>query len=240
MAQVKMTWIFLNIYLAVNFIRRNGVQELWIHGSEERMETALEKESFLPPCAALGVPFGDSMASIFGSDRMTPEFHPPSYTGQMSGVEIIAGKVLADGAAAVGKQVAADRREMQQAVIAAAKESEHMTAAGDALAKRAAMNQVVKTGIVQTLYRPIARMLRISSEYFENGFHEDIAGKLADVPESERIAPKPNVAAPAMEGLALNLEEPDLKEMYRASWSVRRTDVLRLVPTRRSSMPSAS
>lgn len=132
----------------------------------------------------------------------------------MSGMEIVAGKVLADGVAAVGKQSAADRREVLQAVISAAQESEHMTAAGDALAKRAAMNQVVKTGIVQAIYRPIAQMLRISSEYFENGFQEDIAEKLAVVPENERIAPKPNVAAPAMEGLALNLEEPDLKEMY--------------------------
>lgn len=144
----------------------------------------------------------------------------------MSGAEIIAGKVLADGAAAIGKQVAADRRELRQSVVSAAKESEHMTAAGDELAKRAAMNQVIKTGIVQTLYRPIARMLRISSEYFESGFPEDIAEKLVDVPESERIAPRPNVAAPVMEGLALNLEEPDLKEMYLnllASASDRRT-----------------
>lgn len=191
------------------------------------METALEKDRSLPPGAARFNQVIRCYGPRFGSWDPAP-FHPPSYTGQMSGVEIIAGKVLADSAAAVGKQVAADRREMQQAVIAAAQESEHMTAAGDALAKRAAMNQVVKTGIVQTLYRPIVRMLRISSEYFDNGFHEDITGKLADVPENDRMAPKPNVAAPAMEGLALNLEEPDLKEMYLnllVSASDRRTAV---------------
>lgn len=66
------------------------------------------------------------------------------------------------------------------------------------------------------LFAPLARMFRIRQDYFEADFAKDFAEKVADVPEENLQAPKPSIAAPAMEGLGYALEEPELKDLYLA------------------------
>lgn len=56
---------------------------------------------------------------------------------------------------------------------------------------------------------------RLSSwEYFNTQFSDDMAERLADVPEEEIVSPRSSVAGPAMLGLGFALEEPQLKAMY--------------------------
>lgn len=64
------------------------------------------------------------------------------------------------------------------------------------------------------MYKPIAKMLGVADDYFKTDFASDMSEKLADVPEEHLTAPKPSLAAPAMQQLGYSLDEPDLKEMY--------------------------
>ncbi|NMO91811.1 DUF4393 domain-containing protein [Actinomycetospora sp. TBRC 11914] len=93
-----------------------------------------------------------------------------------------------------------------------AKETPGLRKAAELRGQRAAVRQKM---ILQVL-RPIARLVGVSREYFEeNGeFAQDIEEKLAGVAEDDLISPAPTLAAPALQGLGFSLDEPTLKEMY--------------------------
>lgn len=134
----------------------------------------------------------------------------------MTGGEIAAGAIAGKIVNAAGADARAHRKLERQALLESAKENPRFAKAVDNYAKRVALKEAAKTAAVTKLFQPIASLLGISKVYFENDFGEDMAEKLEAVPEENRVAPKPSLAAPAMQGLAFSLDEPDLKEMYLA------------------------
>lgn len=72
----------------------------------------------------------------------------------------------------------------------------------------------VKQKILLQVYRPLARLMGVSKDYFENDFNVEIAQKTAWIPDEELITPLASIAIPAMQGLSYSLGEPNLKEMY--------------------------
>lgn len=85
-----------------------------------------------------------------------------------------------------------------------------MKSAAEKYARRAA----VKQAVLLKLYQPLARLLGVAREYFDDEFARDMAEKTAHIPEERLVTPRPSVALPAMQGLSYSLDEPDLKEMY--------------------------
>lgn len=61
---------------------------------------------------------------------------------------------------------------------------------------------------------PAIKLSGLAEKYFEKDFYTDVAGKLKDVDEDDMQPPKPSVAVPAMQGLALSFDEPSLKDAY--------------------------
>ncbi|HRH80326.1 MAG TPA: DUF4393 domain-containing protein [Thiobacillaceae bacterium] len=51
-------------------------------------------------------------------------------------------------------------------------------------------------------------------KYFTDQFEVDLKKKLSDVPEENVIEPKPYLAGPALQGLSLTYDEPELRDMY--------------------------
>ena len=124
----------------------------------------------------------------------------------MTGGEIVPVAKLA--ASAVTKAV--DDKDDKTALQELAAESPNMKAAAESYARRVAIKQAV----LLRVYQPLALFLGVSRDYFDTEFHEDMAKKLAEIPEEYLATPSPSVAIPAMQGLSYSLEEPNLKEMY--------------------------
>ena len=124
----------------------------------------------------------------------------------MTGGEIVPVAKLA--ASAVTKAV--DDKDDKTALQELAAESPNMKAAAESYARRVAIKQAV----LLRVYQPLAHFLGVSRDYFDTEFHEDMAKKLAEIPEEYLATPSPSVAIPAMQGLSYSLEEPNLKEMY--------------------------
>lgn len=101
---------------------------------------------------------------------------------------------------------AADKAVLQQLAV----DSPNMKAAAESYARRVA----IKEALLLRVYQPIAKYLGVSRDYFDTQFHEDLAEKVADIPEEHLTTPSPSVAIPAMQGLSYSIEEPDLKAMY--------------------------
>ncbi|WP_167762101.1 DUF4393 domain-containing protein [Blastococcus sp. CT_GayMR20] len=125
----------------------------------------------------------------------------------MTGGEIV--PVAAQAAASVAKK-AVDDKDDKSALQGLATESPNMKAAAESYARRVAIKQAV----LLKVYQPLARFLGLSREYFDTGFHEDMAKKVTGIPDEHLVTPSPSVAIPAMQGLGYSFEEPDLKEMY--------------------------
>jgi hypothetical protein len=124
----------------------------------------------------------------------------------MTGGEIIpVAKVVVSAA-----KKAVDDKDDRSALQELAADSPNMRAAAESYARRAA----IKQGFLLKLYQPLARFLGVSRNYFDTQFHEDMAERLAAVPEEHLFTPSPSVAIPAMYGLSYSVEEPNLKEMY--------------------------
>ena len=124
----------------------------------------------------------------------------------MTGGEIV--PVAKVAASAVTKAV--DDKDDKTALQELAAESPNMKAAAESYARRVAIKQAV----LLRVYQPLAHFLGVSRDYFDTEFHEDMAKKLAEIPEEYLATPSPSVAIPAMQGLSYSLEEPNLKEMY--------------------------
>lgn len=128
----------------------------------------------------------------------------------MTGGEIAAVAIAGQVAKKVGEQVVEQSASVGKELLTAARDEPEFRQAAKSYAKRVAVKQALLT----KLYEPIARMLGVAHVYFEGDFEKDMAEKLAKVPEERIVAPKPSIAAPAMQQLRFSLEEPDLKEMY--------------------------
>lgn len=129
----------------------------------------------------------------------------------------MSGEILGAAGALTGKIVSDTVKEIRQAdaavrqeLVSEAKKTPAFKQAANTRAKRIA----VKEALFLQLFRPIRGLIGLSAEYFENNFDEDMRERIEAIPESRRVAPKPIIAAPAMQGLAFSLGEPDLKELY--------------------------
>lgn len=100
--------------------------------------------------------------------------------------------------------------DVKKELLEISKESPAMKSAAEKYARRVAVKQT----ILLKLYQPLARLLGVAREYFDDEFAGEMAEKTAHIPEERLVPPLPSVALPAMQGLSYSLDEPDLKEMY--------------------------
>lgn len=128
----------------------------------------------------------------------------------MTGGEVAAAAMVGKVVTHAGKEIAEESKSIRKELLEHAKQTPEFEKAARSYAARVAIRQELLT----SMYKPIAKMLGIANDYFENDFEKDMAEKLADVPEEDIMAPKPSLAAPAMQQLGFSLDEPDLKEMY--------------------------
>lgn len=122
------------------------------------------------------------------------------------------GEFLAIGgaaASAAGKALGEDEGTKDQ-LRRLAESAPQMQLAANAFAARVA----VKQQIILRLWQPLARLVGVRKEYFQDQFSQDLAGRTAGIADENIKAPPASIAVPAMEGLGLSLDEPDLKEMY--------------------------
>lgn len=135
-----------------------------------------------------------------------PTVRTARYDHSMTGIE---------GAAATGivtrivdKALAGDP-EAEAALLKAAQVDPLWQRAGKEKARRVLMQQEAKTAF----FRPLAELLRLPS-YTEDDLIDDLADKMANVPEDNFIRPRLTVAAPAIHNLILSADEAELKDMY--------------------------
>src|SRR5687768_10560805 len=114
----------------------------------------------------------------------------------MVGPEYAAGMEIEKGAAKVASDALGEDPSIQTAIEIGATKSAGLARAAELRGRRAAVRQA----IILQLWRPLARMVGVSKDYFEgDGFASDMADRLSDVPEDQLIAPPNSVAFPAMQ-----------------------------------------
>jgi hypothetical protein len=123
---------------------------------------------------------------------------------------MITGEGIAAGAAMAAKNALGEDAVTRAALVEASKDTSGFARAAELRGRKMAAREQA----VLNLFRPLYRLLGVSRDYFDGEFSEDLARKLADVPEQALVAPRTPVVMPAMQGLAWSLDEPDLKEMY--------------------------
>jgi Abortive infection alpha len=125
----------------------------------------------------------------------------------MSGGEIVAvGKAVE----AIGKKALAEDDKTKEMLLRVAEDTPEIKAAARSMAARTAVKERVKL----LLWKPFARMVGVSQEYFEDTFPDEIAAKVADIPDENLVTPAVSVAVPALQGLSYTFDEANLKEMY--------------------------
>lgn len=115
--------------------------------------------------------------------------------------------------AAVSKSVAKATEEdskEKDLLLKAAQESGYLDPAARSLAKRMAVKQQVRLKI----WQPLGRLVGIQKEYFNDHFGDEMAARMADVPEDQVVTPRTSIAGPTIQGISYTVEEPELKEMY--------------------------
>ncbi|WP_162529272.1 DUF4393 domain-containing protein [Segeticoccus rhizosphaerae] len=125
----------------------------------------------------------------------------------MSGLEPLA--IAGQAAKAVVKAEQGDPQD-REALRELAKESGALDPAARAYAKRLA----VKEQIRMKIWQPLGMLFGISRDYFENDFADDLADRVAQIPEEELITPRLSVAGPTVQGIAFTVDEPELRAMY--------------------------
>lgn len=128
----------------------------------------------------------------------------------MTGAEAAAAGMVGKVIQHAGEQIAEEKKNVKHELLSAAKDSAYMKDAGNNYAKNIAIRQAIVTKI----YERMAKWFGLANVYYGGDFNKDMAEKLKDVPEENIIAPKPSIAAPAMQQLGYSLEEPTLKDMY--------------------------
>jgi len=119
---------------------------------------------------------------------------------------VAAGKAVVSAGAGLAKGDASERASLREL----AKDSPALKAAAENYARRVAIRQ----GVLLRFYLPLRKWAGLAGDYFDTTFPSELAEKLADIPEDNLATPAPGLAIPAMQGLAYNVDEPDLKEMY--------------------------
>ncbi|UEA61352.1 DUF4393 domain-containing protein [Gordonia otitidis] len=114
----------------------------------------------------------------------------------------VAGKAL--------QKAASDNPKTDAVLLDQAQTSGALDLAAEVRARREAVKQQVRL----KLWQPVGRMVGISKDFFEFELEDAIADKLTDVPDEDLVTPKGSVAGPALSGIGLTVEEPELREMY--------------------------
>ncbi len=99
------------------------------------------------------------------------------------------------------------------AALDEAKGSEELKQAGQSIARSTrTVAKTIELGLLPftVVHHGIAR----AKAYFENRFADEMAERMATIPDDRLVEPSPTVAAQALQGLAYAHAEPDLKEMY--------------------------
>ncbi|PRC42046.1 hypothetical protein C6A85_000000112520 [Mycobacterium sp. ITM-2017-0098] len=125
----------------------------------------------------------------------------------MTGIEPAA---IAGAAAKAAAKAAEEDPSEVELLRKIAEESGALEPAARTLAKRTAVKQQIRL----KLWQPLGMLFGVSRDYFANDFENDMADRMADVPEEDVITPKLSVAGPAVQGISFSVEEPDLKAMY--------------------------
>ncbi|WP_426566348.1 DUF4393 domain-containing protein [Angustibacter sp. McL0619] len=125
----------------------------------------------------------------------------------MSGLEPIA---VAGGVAKAAAKAERGDSEDRKALRELAKVSGTLDPAARAYAKRLA----VKEQIRMKIWQPLGMLFGISRDYFENDFADDLADRVAQIPEEDLITPRLSVAGPTVQGIAFTVDEPELRAMY--------------------------
>jgi hypothetical protein len=98
-------------------------------------------------------------------------------------------------------------------LIKASADNPSVKAAGGELGK--AVYTVAKA--INVVLLPIAAMnygYERAREYFQDRFEQDFREKLADIPPSDIVEPKPSLAGPVIQGLTFSHDEQALRDMY--------------------------
>lgn len=103
-----------------------------------------------------------------------------------------------------------DEKKMDKRLVDRAEKSGDLDTAAGVRAHRETVKQLIRL----KMWQPIGRMVGISRDYFEYQLEDNIAKKLADVPEEDIITPKGSVAGPALTGVGMTVDEPELHDMY--------------------------
>jgi hypothetical protein len=131
----------------------------------------------------------------------------------VTGIEptAIAGAVAGAGKALDKINKAADEESREtDALLRIAEKSGDLDPAALLRAKRLVVRQHIRLKLLQ----PLGQLFGVPREYFNTQFADDMAERLADVPQEDIVSPLPSVAGPTMLGLGFSLDEPDLKAMY--------------------------
>jgi hypothetical protein len=129
----------------------------------------------------------------------------------MTGLESVAGAAAAKSVGGVAGKALKSGGLETAALLEEAKGSKELQHA----AKQRAHRLAVRETFMNKLFAPLAKLVNMKADYFDGDeFAEDMAQKTAHLGEDDIVAPKANVAAQAMQGLGISLDEPDLKEMY--------------------------
>ncbi|RII98793.1 MULTISPECIES: DUF4393 domain-containing protein [Clavibacter] len=86
----------------------------------------------------------------------------------------------------------------------------HFAAAAELRAKRALVSQVVLLKFMQ----PIGMLMKFKSDYFANVFPQQLAERVAQIPEEHVREPKAYVVVPAVENISNVADEPTLRDLY--------------------------
>lgn len=127
----------------------------------------------------------------------------------MTGIEAGAGKIAGAVVKSAADAIAEDQKEVE-VLRRLAEEKGALDPAARAYAKRVALKQQIRTKLVQA----VAWCFGESRVYMENQFENDMAERLADVPDEDLVTPQLSVAGPAVQGLGFAVDEPELKAMY--------------------------
>jgi Abortive infection alpha len=133
----------------------------------------------------------------------------PGRLAAMSGLEAGAGKIAGAVVRSAAEAFAEDKKEVE-ILRRLADESKALDPAVRAYAERVALKQRIRLRIVQG----VAWLVGASHEYSANDFEDDMADRLADVPDEDLVTPRLSVAGPAVQGLAFAMDEPELKAMF--------------------------
>jgi hypothetical protein len=125
----------------------------------------------------------------------------------MTGAEVAAaGKV----AKMVGENVLGEDKKTKDVLRRLAEGTPEMAAAARTMAARTLAMEQIKLRIIE----PIARLFGAGKLYLDETLPEELAAKLAEVPDENIITPSSSVAGPTVLALSYTYDEPTLKEMY--------------------------